>query len=146
MGLGGFRVDDVSGSARHEYTAAPIGEYHQNNATLVVGDLLAIPHSLSSPTYRGGLRKREQLSMSDSLPRRPGGKRLQRIRVKSSSIASVGYNNDSATMEVEFHNGYIYQYYLVPQRTYKQLLAAPSLGEYFNNVVKKAGYPSSRVE
>lgn len=64
---------------------------------------------------------------------KPGIKRTQ---VASSNIASVGYDKDKMTLEVEFHNGTIYQYFEVPEKVYIELLKAPSHGAYYYNEVK----------
>jgi hypothetical protein len=42
----------------------------------------------------------------------------------------------SGTLEVEYVNGSVYQYYEVPQPTYAGLLAAPSIGNYVNTQIK----------
>jgi KTSC domain len=48
----------------------------------------------------------------------------------SSSIASVGYDSETLTMEVEFTNGNIYQYFDVPQGVYEELITAESAGQF----------------
>jgi ATP-dependent DNA helicase RecG len=53
---------------------------------------------------------------------------MKRIPVESSSLASVGYDREISTLEVEFRNGGCYQYFPVPQRVFEQLMAAPSKG------------------
>lgn len=45
---------------------------------------------------------------------------MQRHSVSSSRIASVGWENN--TMEVEFHNGVVYQYHGVTLSEYQQFL------------------------
>lgn len=56
---------------------------------------------------------------------------MERIPVTSSNIASVGYDTNSATLEVEFNNGRIYQYFSVPISQYDGLMNASSKGKYF---------------
>lgn len=56
--------------------------------------------------------------------------------VESASVRSVGYSTSSRTLEVEFVNGSVYQYFDVPQPTYAGLLAAPSIGNFVNTQVK----------
>lgn len=60
---------------------------------------------------------------------------MKRSRVRSSVLASVGYD-EHGTLEVEFVHGTVYQYLLVPRRVYDALLSAPSCGTYFNEYVK----------
>ncbi len=40
---------------------------------------------------------------------------MNRTPVTSSSIASIGYDRDNNTLEVEFRNGRCYRYFAVPQ-------------------------------
>lgn len=54
--------------------------------------------------------------------------------VSSSNIAAVGYVED--TMQVEFHNGTVYQYFDVPEHVFEELRDAGSVGQYFNMNVK----------
>jgi hypothetical protein len=44
---------------------------------------------------------------------------MNRQNVNSSNLASVGYDETSNTLEVEFNNGGIYQYFNVPESVYK---------------------------
>lgn len=70
-----------------------------------------------------------------TMPRRP---------VRSSDIASIGYDAQSSVLEVEFLNGAVYQYYQVPQAVYEGLLNANSHGGYLAAHVKGA-YQYRRV-
>lgn len=62
---------------------------------------------------------------------------MARVQVESSNLASVGYDHDTATLEIKFHSGAIYQYSGVPQDIYESLINAGSKGAYFNNYVKE---------
>lgn len=59
---------------------------------------------------------------------------MQRHLVSSSRIRSVGWEND--TLEIEFHNGAIYQYYNVTLSEYQNFLNAPSLGSALSRLDK----------
>lgn len=62
---------------------------------------------------------------------------MQRQSVDSSNLASVGYDFDSMILEVEFKiNGYIYEYYNVPESLFLALLKADSLGRFFNRKIR----------
>lgn len=61
---------------------------------------------------------------------------MQRQPVSSSNIASIGYDAQSETLEVEFLDGSVYQYFNVPSGTYEGLMAASSHGSYLNAHVK----------
>ncbi|MDI3341821.1 MAG: KTSC domain-containing protein [Sphaerobacter sp.] len=70
---------------------------------------------------------------------------MRRQAVESSVLRSVGYDRERETLEIEFQpGGRIYQYFGVPEEVYRELLAAPSLGQYFNEKIKGA-YPYVRV-
>lgn len=69
---------------------------------------------------------------------------MKREPVPSSNILSVGYDMASETLEVEFVNGAVYQYYNVPQSIYDAFRAAPSAGQFLAYQIKNA-FPYSRV-
>ena len=57
---------------------------------------------------------------------------MERETVSSSTIVSIGYDPVGETLEVEFHRTGLYQYFNVPISLYESLMAAPSLGVFFN--------------
>lgn len=59
---------------------------------------------------------------------------MQRTPVQSSNIHSVGFEN--GVMEIQFHNGGLYQYFDVPAQVYEALLAAGSKGQFFAQNVR----------
>lgn len=61
---------------------------------------------------------------------------MQRERVVSSNISSIGYDEDRNILEIEFNDGAIYQYSGVPEQEYKSLLSASSKGSYLNKHMK----------
>lgn len=69
---------------------------------------------------------------------------MERYSVASSNISSIGYDPGTETLEVEFLNNSIYQYYNVPQNMYDQLMMEPSKGRFLNTYIRNA-YPYSRV-
>ena len=69
---------------------------------------------------------------------------MERVSVSSSNIASVGHDTSSQTLEVEFLNGSIYEYYYVPEHVYQELISASSVGGYFAQRVKNV-YGFSRI-
>ncbi len=70
---------------------------------------------------------------------------MKRVPVESASISSIGYDHGSAILEIEFHSGSLYRYYLVPRRVYEELMSSSSKGRYVNRWVKTAGYPYRKV-
>ncbi|MDX2974364.1 KTSC domain-containing protein [Kribbella solani] len=59
---------------------------------------------------------------------------MRRRAVESSSVRSVGWSD--GTLELEYVNGYVYQYLDVPQPTFAALMAASSIGAYVNEHIK----------
>jgi hypothetical protein len=69
---------------------------------------------------------------------------MERQPVSSSNLASVGYDPQSNTLEIEFQNGRVYRYHGVPEGLYEQLMSAPSLGSFFSQYIRN-DYPTERV-
>ena len=59
-------------------------------------------------------------------------------------IASAGYDRATETLEVEFQNGAIYQYFNVPENLFKQLMREKAKGKFLNTHIRNA-YPFSRT-
>jgi hypothetical protein len=66
--------------------------------------------------------------------------------VRSSSIAAVGYDAFTATLEIRFHSGRHYRFFLVPPHCYRDLLAADSKGRFFLRNIRPAGFPYERLD
>ena len=64
------------------------------------------------------------------------GVTMQRESVSSSSLAEVGYDPETQTLEVYFKNGRVYQYFDVPEHIFDELRIADSPGGYLNREVK----------
>ena len=69
---------------------------------------------------------------------------MNRHHVASSNIRAIGYDSASQTLEVEFLNGSVYQYYGVTEFLHQQIMQASSKGQFLNQYIKNA-YPYSRV-
>jgi hypothetical protein len=67
------------------------------------------------------------------------------IQVSSSNISAVAYDDETSTLGVRFLNGTEYHYSNVPPDVFEGLKSASSVGTYFDQNVKKAGYPFSRM-
>lgn len=70
---------------------------------------------------------------------------MLRKNVSSSNIKSIGYDESTSTLEVEFLNGNIYQYSNIPESLYINLMNADSHGEYLDAYIKKGGYRYTKV-
>ena len=70
---------------------------------------------------------------------------MNRAAVQSRDIAIVGYDGETATLEVTFRGGGVYRYNNVPERTYVDLMTSGSHGIYFNrNIKEKFSYAKVR--
>lgn len=70
---------------------------------------------------------------------------MQRAFVESTTLRSAGHDAQSAVLELQFRNGAVYQYLLVPPRVYRDLLGASSKGGYFNQNIR-GRYPYQQVQ
>jgi KTSC domain len=61
---------------------------------------------------------------------------MKRMPVTSSTVATVGYDPNSMTLEIEFTSSSVYQYFDVPEVEYRNLISAESIGEYFSQNIK----------
>jgi len=61
---------------------------------------------------------------------------MKRNEVSSSNIASIGYDSDSETLEIEFKGGGVYRYEGVPKEVYAKLMDASSKGKYFHAYIR----------
>jgi len=69
---------------------------------------------------------------------------MMRDTVASTTVTSIGYDEPTQTLEVEFSSGSIYQYYNITAFLYEQLMQAPSKGQFLHANIRNA-YPYSRV-
>jgi uncharacterized protein len=63
-------------------------------------------------------------------------KTMNRESVISSNVASVGYDPQTLTLEVEFLSGSVYQYFDVPESEHANLVGADTVGGYLNSNIK----------
>lgn len=61
---------------------------------------------------------------------------MNRTPVNSSNLASVGYEPNSLTLEIEFHDSSVYQYFDVPEFEWLGLMQAESHGGYFSAQIR----------
>lgn len=61
---------------------------------------------------------------------------MDRTPVRSSNIASIGYDPVEGILEVEFHDSGLYEYYRVPDSVHRGFVSAASPGTYFADHIK----------
>lgn len=61
---------------------------------------------------------------------------MEHLPLESSNLESAGYDDDTATLEVAFKNGSVYQYFDVPRHVFDGLMAADSPGGYHHREIR----------
>lgn len=62
---------------------------------------------------------------------------FKELKVSSTAINSIAYDKDNEILRIEFHSGNKYDYSDVPESEFAAMAAAPSIGKYYNSVIKK---------
>jgi hypothetical protein len=70
---------------------------------------------------------------------------VNRLPVKSSNLAAVGYDADSKTLEVEFKTGGVVQFSDVPADKAAALQSAESPGAYFHLCIRDCGFKMKKL-
>ena len=70
---------------------------------------------------------------------------MERKKVNSSSIRTIGYDERGRVLEVEFNDGRINQYTGVSPEVHRRLMSAPSIVSYFRDNVEES-FPAKRVK
>ncbi len=63
---------------------------------------------------------------------------MDRKKVSSSAIRSVGFDERNRVLEVEFNDGKITQYSGVSAEVHRRLMGAPSIVSYFRDNVEES--------
>jgi hypothetical protein len=66
------------------------------------------------------------------------------VTVKSSTLATVAYDEARELLQLGFCSRTVYQYVGVPAAVHQALLGAPSKGRYFNHAIR-GRFPFHRV-
>lgn len=71
---------------------------------------------------------------------------MERTPVKSSNVASVGYDEGAKVLEVQFLSGGIYQYPGVEPQTHLDLMGAESIGGFVHQNIVLGGFKGQRMD
>ena len=63
---------------------------------------------------------------------------MERQSVSSANLSSVGYDENTETLEVQFQNGSVFQYHGVPAETHGQLVNARLIGGFFSRHIRNS--------
>jgi KTSC domain-containing protein len=69
---------------------------------------------------------------------------MERKRVNSSKLRSVGYDEKTSTLEVEMSNGQVFQYSGVYPEVHRRFMAAPNPTTFFDDKIAEE-YAAKRV-
>ena len=61
---------------------------------------------------------------------------MERKKVNSSNIRTIGYDPGTQTLEVELSDGTIWQYSRVPSEVHRRLMAAPTMISYYRDNIE----------
>lgn len=61
---------------------------------------------------------------------------MERTNIESSMLNSIGFDQDTSTLELEFKNGVVWQYYDFPESLWYEFEAAESQGKFFHAEIK----------
>jgi hypothetical protein len=61
---------------------------------------------------------------------------VERQSVKSVILNSVGYDEGTKTLEIEFQTGLVYRYSGVPLKVYNDLMLSNEMGKYFSEKIR----------
>ena len=69
---------------------------------------------------------------------------MDRKVIASSMIRSIGYDAESAILEIEFNSGAVWQYFDFPESKWYEFEGAVSQGKFFHSDIKNQ-YSESQV-
>ena len=70
---------------------------------------------------------------------------MDRTRIKSNDLKSVGYDESDQVLEIEFHHGGIYQYFGVPKKIYDGLMKSVLSHEQYHARYIKNRYRHKKI-
>ncbi len=69
---------------------------------------------------------------------------MEREYIESEMIKSIGYDASTSTLEIEFNNGNVWQYYDFSESSWFEMRSYGSFGKYFHKYIKNH-YSENRV-
>lgn len=72
---------------------------------------------------------------------------MERQKVESSQIESIGHDAETNKLEIEFKGGSVYRYDFVDVDLFESLIHAKSIGKFFGEKIKKdpEKYPFTKI-
>jgi hypothetical protein len=69
---------------------------------------------------------------------------MNKLSVSSSNIDSIGYDEDTQTLEIDFNSGATYQFKDVPVDVWNKFKGSASKGRFFRSQIKDS-YSATRM-
>jgi hypothetical protein len=69
---------------------------------------------------------------------------MERKRVNSSKVRSIGYDERNLVLEVELNDGSVYQFSGVSPEVHRRFVSAPSLVSYYQDKIEEE-FPRKRL-
>lgn len=70
---------------------------------------------------------------------------MERIRIKSGTLRSIGYDESEQILEIEFHHGGIYRYFGVSKKVYDGLVRSESSYVQYHDRYIKNRYRHEKI-
>ena len=70
---------------------------------------------------------------------------MERVRVESEALRSIGYDVGTRELEIEFASRTVYRYFDVPDYLHLGLMAADSHGQFYADFIRNAGFDYVQV-
>ena len=61
---------------------------------------------------------------------------MERASINSTMITSIGYDSSTGTLEIEYKDGSVWQYYDFPETMWNEFQYAESQGKYWHRNIK----------
>jgi|TARA_B110000902_G_scaffold254235_1_gene317956 hypothetical protein len=62
---------------------------------------------------------------------------FERRRIHSNAVVSIGYDQRTRTLQVEYYNGFVYEAYELPPDTHKKLIQSRCFDAAYRNLIKE---------
>ncbi|WP_096595338.1 KTSC domain-containing protein [Calothrix sp. NIES-2098] len=95
-------------------------------------EFLEIPAPIQA--YEGLRELNEIVAEPAALP--PQEEPIAFLPVSSSMASTIAYDSNEQTLQVEFRNGAVYQYFGVDRETWEDFYSSDSIGSFYNQQIK----------
>lgn len=115
-----------------------------NGASEVAYRELARMQNAPSPVWGAKAIRAVAAAWSSTFPMLPREREMERRLVRSGSVVSVGHDQTTGVMQVEFYNGWLCEAAGVPSDVYDNLMQSPCFDKTFSQLTDES-YPLERI-